>query len=233
MSLIDLIPVILAGSAGLAAGGLVPTSGEKLMAYKVKKQMKKFVVYGFCGWTQWLYPVGVGASWMAAALEASVLKALFFMIISYVMFMVTYLDNRYRIIPNEITFAVLLSGLGYGLAAKGLSGLGGAAAGATAGFIICLLAAALTKGKNAVGAGDVKMLAACCCLGGVPGFMDVLLYMAAALGVYCVGGLLLKRLKLNSFFPMGGFIAMGLVLSLYPRQVEMGVTIFNRLLVGG
>ena len=60
-----------------------------------------------------------------------------------------------------------------------------------------------------------------------------LLYMAAALGVYCVGGLLLKRLKLNSFFPMGGFIAMGLVLSLYPRQVEMGVTIFNRLLVGG
>ncbi len=30
--------------------------------------------------------------------------------------------------------------------------------------------------------------------------MDVLLYMAAALGVYCVGGLLLKRLKLNSFF---------------------------------
>lgn len=44
------------------------------------------------------------------------------------------------------------------------------------------------------------MLAACCCLGGVPGFMDVLLYMAAALGVYCVGGLLLKRLKLNSFF---------------------------------
>ena len=80
MSLIDLIPVILAGSAGLAAGGLVPTSGEKLMAYKVKKQMKKFVVYGFCGWTQWLYPVGVGASWMAAALEASVLKALFFMI---------------------------------------------------------------------------------------------------------------------------------------------------------
>ena len=149
------------------------------------------------------------------------------------MFIVTYLDNRYRIIPNEITFAVLLSGLGYGLAAKGLSGLGGAAAGATAGFIICLLAAALTKGKNAVGAGDVKMLAACCCLGGVPGFMDVLLYMAAALGVYCVGGLLLKRLKLNSFFPMGGFIAMGLVLSLYPRQVEMGVTIFNRLLVGG
>ena len=48
-----------------------------------------------------------------------------------------------------------------------------------------------------------------------------------------MGGLLLKRLKLNSFFPMGGFIAMGLVLSLYPRQVEMGVTIFNRLLVGG
>ena len=66
---------------------------------------------------------GVGASWMAAALEASVLKALFFMIISYVMFIVTYLDNRYRIIPNEITFAVLLSGLGYGLAAKGLSAL--------------------------------------------------------------------------------------------------------------
>ena len=90
MSLIDLIPVILAGSAGLAAGGLVPTSGEKLMAYKVKKQMKKFVVYGFCGWTQWLYPVGVGASWMAAALEASVLKALFFMIISYVMFIVIW-----------------------------------------------------------------------------------------------------------------------------------------------
>lgn len=233
MSLMNLIPMVVAGFAGFAAGGFVPGVGERLMAYKVKKRGKEFAVYGFFGWKQWLYPIGVAASWMAAALEPSIPKALFFTIVSYVMFVVTYLDNRYRIIPNEVTLAVLLSGLGYGLMTKGLAGFGGALIGALAGFIICLVAAALTKGKKAVGAGDVKLLAACCCLGGVPGFMDVLLYMAAALGVYCVGGLMIKRLSLNSYFPMGGFIAMGLVLSLYPQQVDMGITVFNKLLVGG
>lgn len=233
MSLMDLATIILAGCTGFAAGSYVPKAGELLMAYKVEKRKKEFAVYGLLGWKQWLYPLGVAASWIAASLEPSIPKALFFIVISYVMFVVTYLDNRYRIIPNEITLVVLLSGFAYGLATKGLSGLGGALIGALAGFFICLVAAGLTKGKKAVGAGDVKMLVACCCLGGVPGFMDVLLYMAAALGVYCIGGLMLKRLRMNSCFPMGGFIAMGLVLSLYPQQVNMGVTVFRKLMIGG
>ena len=88
------------------------------------------------------------------------------------------------------------------------------------GILLCLTASLLTRGKGVVGAGDVKLMAACCCMAGIPGFLNVLLYMAVILGVYCIGGLKLKRLRLDSYFPMGGFIAVGLVLSFYPRQIE-------------
>lgn len=233
MTLAGAIFTLAAGGIGLAAGRFVPKAGEKLMAYKVSKKLKEYTVYGGNFGKEWLYAVGVAFSWIASVLEPSPLKAGFFALLSYLMFVITYLDNRYRIIPNETVLVILGAGLIYGLAAKGLAGLVGSVVALVSGVLICAVAAMLTRGKGAVGAGDVKLMAVCCCVAGVPGFMNVLLYMAIALGVYCIGGLKTRRLTLNSYFPMGGFIAMGLVLSLYQRQLEVVGSILKYIITGG
>lgn len=224
--------IMAAGGIGLAAGWFIPEAGEKLMSYKASKKMKEYPVYGNAAGKKWLYMAGTALALIASALEPSPWKAVFFALLSYLMFVVTYLDNRYRIIPNEAVLVTLGAGLLYGLAVKGPAGLAGSLAAMACGVLVCGAAAALTRGEGAVGAGDVKLMAVCCCMAGMPDFMNVLLYMALTLGVYCIGGLKTKRLTLKSYFPMGGFIAAGLVLSLYQQQLEKAGVILGRILMG-
>lgn len=219
MSMTELFVTVLAGGAGIVAGIYIPAAGERLMAYKAAKRPGKYPVVASSAGKRWLYKAGLGAAWMAASVDPSALRGLFFAVISFGMFTITYLDNRYRIITNESNLAVLVAGLVYRFACDGLAGVIGGLAAMMCGILICLAASLLTRGKGAVGAGDVKLMAACCCMAGMPDFLNVLFYMAVALGIYCIGGLKLRRLRMDSYFPMGGFIAIGLVLSFYPQQI--------------
>lgn len=216
----ELLFPILAGIAGIAAGTFIPAAGERIMAYKATKKPERYPPAVHSSGYLWLYMAGLGVAWMAAALEPSVLKGVFFAAVSFGMLTITYVDNRYRLIVNECNLAVLIAGLVYQLAWGGLTGLVGGLLAMVCGIFLCMVASLLTKGKGAVGAGDVKLMAACCCMAGMPGFLGVLFYMAITLGVYCVVGLKLRRLRLDSYFPMGGFIAIGLVLSFYPQQIK-------------
>lgn len=221
MTSMMLVSVLLSGVSGMLTGLYVPEAGEKLIAYKAAKRKREYPVYGGHWWVRWLYMGGVCAAWTASALIPSVLEGLLFAALSYLLFVVTYLDNRYRIIPNECILLILTGGLGYSLAAGGIIGAAGSLLAMAAGVLICFAASLLTRGKRVVGAGDVKLMAVCCFFAGVPGFINALLFMSLAMVVYCVGGLKTGYLKLNSYFPMGGFIAMGLVVSLYPDQLSL------------
>lgn len=221
MEITKLLFAVTAGIAGAAAGSYIPAAGERLMAYKCSRRPGKYsVAVTGAGW-QWFYMTGLGIAWMASAMEASALKGLFFAIISFGMLTITYLDNRYRIIANESILAVLAAGLVYQFACGGLAAVGGGLIAMMCGILICLAASLLSRGKGAVGAGDVKLMAACCCMAGMPDFLNVLFYMAVTLGIYCIGGLKLRRLRMDSYFPMGGFIAVGLIVSFYPQQIQL------------
>ena len=216
---VSLIPVAAAGLAGAAAGSMIPMAGERLMEYKASRKAGQYPVYAAGRQWCWAYPLGLAASWMASAMGQPV-EGLFFAAVSFLMFVVTYLDNRYRIIPNESCLIVLAAGLVYRLAKDGPVGLAGALAAMLISVAVCLAASILTAGGGGIGAGDVKLMAACCFLAGMPGFLKVLVCMSLALGVYCIYGLKSRMLTLKSTFPMGGFIAMGLVLSFYTAQLE-------------
>lgn len=223
MTPIMLGSVLISGAAGLCTGYWVPEAGEKLMAYKAAKKNREYPVFGNRPWSRWLYVGGVFAAWTSSALIPSAFEGLLFAALSYLLFVVTYLDNRYRIIPNECIVMILVIGVGESLAAGGIIGAAGSVLAMMAGVFICFAAALLTRGKHVVGAGDVKLMAVCCFFAGMPGFINSLLFMSLAMVVYCVGGLMTGYLKLDSYFPMGGFIAMGLVLSLYPDQLLMAL----------
>ena len=63
---------------------------------------------------------------------------------------------------------------------------------------------------------------------GFNGFIYMMFFKAVTMGIYCVGGLLLKKFTLQSYFPMGGFIALGMVLAFFEEQLML----FLHLLIG-
>ena len=107
----------------------------------------------------------------------------------------------------------MILGLVYRFLVHGVNGLLEAAE-ACALVAAVFLVLKILFGKNSrfsggIGAGDVKLLLATAIAVGYPGVLVSMMVMAVAVAVYCLGGLLLKKLTLASYFPMCGFIMIG------------------------
>lgn len=208
---------IVAGTAGLVVGKRMPQMSLCLIKYKEAKKGKAYPSYLFPEWRSWLYAVGLAAIWIWTMVVYwnNPLQTAFLAVLSTVAMVIIYIDNRYRIIANEITFPLMICGLVLNLAVGGVKGAAGSLAAAAIGFLLCMVSAAITRNRGAVGAGDVKLMMAAALVSGYPGFMYLLMFMAAAMGIYCVAGLCTRRLTLKSYFPMGGFIAAGMVFAFF------------------
>jgi prepilin peptidase CpaA len=90
-----------------------------------------------------------------------------------------YADLRMRRIPNRLTLTGLVAGLAVGGMAAGWSGLGNALLGAVSGFALFFGLYLL----RAMGAGDVKLMAAAGSFLGIPLVFSAALYSALAGGV--------------------------------------------------
>lgn len=126
---------------------------------------------------------------------------------------VSDIDNRCRLIPNPFVLALLALGLVYRFWSEGLAAF--ASMGLALGFAIAMLvlASLLTRGKNAVGAGDVKLILVMAITAGNPGFFYGIAVMAACMLIYSVLGIFLLRLTRYSYLPMGGSISAGFLAS--------------------
>ena len=206
-----------AGTAGLAVGKRMPQMSLSLIKYKEAKKGKAYECYLFPAWRNWLYAAALAViwTWIIVVYWRNPLQTVFVAVLSTVAMMIIYIDNRYRIIANEITLPLMIGGLALNLAVGGIKGAAGSLAAAAIGFLLCMVSVAITRNKGAVGAGDVKLMMAAALVSGYPGFMYLLMFMAAAMGIYCVAGLYTRRLTLKSYFPMGGFIAAGMVFAFF------------------
>ncbi len=108
-------------------------------------------------------------------------------------------DVRTRRIPNWLTGPGILLGLALHLGLGGWRSLGGAAVGGLlAGFIFLLFYLA-----GGMGAGDVKLIAAVCCLAGLSAVAGILLGTALLGGLFAVVLALLRHRLKDTFANLG------------------------------
>ena len=219
LSLELILRCLAAGMAGMVVGKQTPALSLRLIGYKETKKGKQYKPYVFPEWRSWLYGAGLAAVWAMAVYCYTAAYVVTIAALAVVAMVVIYVDNRYRIIANEITLPLMAFGLLFNLLRGGIKGVGGSLLAAVFGTLVCAAAAVLTKKNQAVGAGDVKLMMAAAMVTGFYGFTYMMFFMAVSMGIYCIGGLLFKKLTLQSYFPMGGFLALGMVLAFFDKQL--------------
>ena len=146
----------------------------------------------------------------------------FFLVFELFAAVISMIDFRARIIPNELVMILSAIGFAYSLVTKGLQGLGVALIAPVVLFILFMIIMVgfqkLTGKQFVMGAGDLKlMMAASLVVGNLAGFQIFLLGMAGFMMAYILIGLGLKKITLYSLYPMAAFIMLGMLLGLFER----------------
>lgn len=146
----------------------------------------------------------------------------FFLVFELFAAVISMIDFRARIIPNELVMILSAIGFIYSLVTKGLQGLGIALIAPVVLFILFMIIMVgfqkLTGKQFVMGAGDLKlMMAASLVVGNLAGFQIFLLGMAGFMMAYILIGLGLKKITLYSLYPMAAFIMLGMLLGLFER----------------
>lgn len=146
----------------------------------------------------------------------------FFLVFELFAAVISIIDFRARIIPNELVMVLSAIGFIYSLVTKGLQGLGVALIAPVVLFILFMIIMVgfqkLTGKQFVMGAGDLKlMMVASLVVGNLAGFQIFLLGMAGSMMAYILIGLGLKKITLYSLYPMAAFIMLGMLLGLFER----------------
>lgn len=219
--------IVLGSFLGICFGILVPFISNKVILYKEKKKGKSYEKWNINKGKGMLYSIFTVAAWVALAVYYPGWKMFYLGIVLTAAIIAAYIDSRCRILPNEIVLLVLLAGFLYQVVNEGIAGIGSSLLGMTVGGGVFFLSSLIVRKSGAVGAGDVKYMLAAGALVGFPGVLSCMVMMAVCLLVYCVVGLIVKKLTLYSYFAMGVFISFGLVMSFFSQQmVDMAQTVF-------
>jgi leader peptidase (prepilin peptidase)/N-methyltransferase len=128
--------------------------------------------------------------------------------------LISLIDLRIRIIPNEMVAALVAAGVLFQILRNGAPALLPSLLAMLITMIVFTVAAgAIGAGK--VGAGDVKLAGAMALALGYPGILTAMGMMGALLFVYCLIGLAAKKLTLRSMFAFGPFLMGGMIVSLF------------------
>jgi leader peptidase (prepilin peptidase)/N-methyltransferase len=123
---------------------------------------------------------------------------------------ISVIDIKIRLIPNELVLLILFLGVLFQVLCFGWQ--------AQIHALLCMVAVGFVfiitakfVGFEQVGAGDIKLAATIGLILGYPNIMIAVMGMCATLLVFCVGGLLIKKLVKNSTFPFAPFIMFGTI----------------------
>lgn len=147
-----------------------------------------------------------------------------------VLVMIALSDIRYCIIPDELLIAGCLLAVvavvpdilgGNGLM-QCLAPVFGALIGGGVIFIINLIGKLIYK-KDAMGMGDLKLMAVCGIVCGVGGTLTALLCGILAAAVWFVIAILTKRTKSDEFLPLGPFLVFGVAFTMCCYPILQGL----------
>ncbi len=138
---------------------------------------------------------------------------------------VALIDWDTFLIPDELSLGLwggglLAAPLNPYMGGPWYAAVGWSAAGSIAGFSMCWATAAIGErafGKEAMGGGDIKLLAAVGAWSGALGAFDCLMVGSMIGAVYGVGQILAKKLKRSDPIPFGPFLSAGAVFNFFWR----------------
>jgi prepilin signal peptidase PulO-like enzyme (type II secretory pathway) len=193
---------LAAGQALAAYAGWMIRLRQGEGAFKVSwpASMAASLVNG-CGWlVAWMVsPSAVKAADLGLMVSAAVV--------------LTLIDARIRVIPNELVAALLSLSAAMALMEEGIAALPAR----LVGFLVALtlfLVAMLLGGHGKVGGGDVKLAAAVGFATGFPGVLIAVLIMALAAVTTGGAGMVLKKMGRKTPMPFAGFLMAGLVVTI-------------------
>ena len=214
----DVLCLTAASAAGAGVGAYIPPIVKKVVGFKCRQYGRPFLRAGFSKKSRVLVILLTAA---LAALSIWLVppgQVPFYIGFCVIAIVGTLVDNRIRMIPNELVLLLFALGLGYRLMVAGFAGLLHSLLALLITAGIFLLAAGTTfllKKSIGVGAGDLKLAMA---ISFTVGLSEVYLFLfgvVAAMLVYCLAGLCSRRLTVSSTFPMCGQIMAGFVFALF------------------
>lgn len=203
---------LIAALPGLILGLFLPLLGQKLSAYKCRKKNRELVPDPrFTNWMSKLpcalaSGIGWGICWyFGSHIPVPAVLAALIWSLGIILILV---DLRLRLIPNEALLGMLILGVVMQVWVRGFETL-----------IPCIIATIVVFGLFAtlgqfmglykIGAGDVKLAMVMTMSLGFPTVMASLVGFAGSLLIYCVVGLLLRKISLKSYLPLGPFMIPG------------------------
>ncbi|MGN0334312.1 MAG: hypothetical protein ACI4DV_01440 [Lachnospiraceae bacterium] len=214
--MMDIIRIVSMVAAGGIGGFLVPGLAQKVIDYKGKQKNREMPVQpGYLtmvcrGCCALIAAAGLG---LCGYLQSSWLMLILSAIIWIQGMVIIIVDMRIHLIANESILVLLGSAVLFRLLTGGAVGLFN-----SFGTMIAVIAVWMILGKVLgfwkVGAGDVKLCGVIGFLYGYPAIQMPLLFMAIGLIIFCVGGLVLRKMTLRSMFAMAPFLAAGMLAGL-------------------
>jgi leader peptidase (prepilin peptidase)/N-methyltransferase len=205
---------IIFGILGIASGIAIPVISDRMVIYKSPKKDSGNIPRGLDIKTRGLVVILNGLLWIYAGIRLENMVTAFLVSLLFtVALLISVIDMQIRLIPNELVLLMICLGVPFQILYFGWT--------AFAYAFICMIAVGLVftlvgklVGFEQVGAGDIKLAAAIGLVLGYPLIKIALIGMSAALLVFCLGGLAVKRMTIHSAFPFAPFIMFGTICAL-------------------
>lgn len=211
-----IVLVIIMGMLGMTAGFFVPLLAQKTVAYKYAGKQQNLVEYVNLSRTflKVASAVFYSIGWAMIAFYCTTFLSAFLLCLLWSMAaLIAVIDLRIHMIPNEAVLVVAVLGILFQLSCFGTVGLLYA--------VISMVAvmAALTflvsmMGFNSFGAGDVKLAGAMGLSLGYPYILQGLVAMSVLMIIFCLLGIIIKKLTLKSMLPFAPFMMSGMSLAI-------------------
>ena len=212
----NIAEAVTMGVLGMVSGWLIPLAASKAAEYKLHKNGEtpaadpRFT----SPILKLLCLVLNGALWTATGLfSEDLLYAFLLAVILLDAAVITIVDIRIHLVPNEAVLIMSLAGLILQIGFNGMASLIGAVISALV-VMVVFVALGSVLGFNTIGAGDVKLAGAMGLALGWPLIMYALIGMSAILLIWCLGGLITKKLKLDSMLAFAPFMMAGTVFAI-------------------
>ena len=207
----DITMALIFGAAGMLSGWFIPIAAQKVTEYKYLKKGKtleadprytSILVKLLCLLVN-------GFFWAAAgAFSAAALQAVLLSVILTDAVVITLIDIRTHMIPNETVLVLVAAGLLLRVTAFGVISLIPAIISMMTVMVVFTTLGSFL-GSGTIGAGDVKLIGAIGIILSWPYIMYGLIGMSALMLVWCSAGLLAKKMTLKSMLAFGPFIMGG------------------------